>query len=207
MRRIITKWIPIAISTGTGLVALAGYLFPQTVFSAFRDRMVEWAVIIAAFALILGLFNLVRVHGQRILGSGEEWGYSLVLLLSASLSWIPALVQGPSGPATKLMLDYVITPLGASLAALLVFTLTLSGVRMLRYRSMLSSVLFIVVFVVSLLGTTPLPGTEWLSKLRHWLIHVPGRAGFRGLFLGVALGTMVTGLRILLGADRPHSES
>jgi hypothetical protein len=59
---------------------------------------------------------------------------------------------------------------------------------------------------LSLLGTTPLLGFEWLSDIRDWLIHVPGMAGIRGLLLGVALGTVITGIRVLLGSDRPHSE-
>jgi hypothetical protein len=29
-------------------------------------------------------------------------------------------------------------------------------------------------------------------------------AGARGILLGVALGTVATGLRILIGADRPY---
>jgi hypothetical protein len=31
-------------------------------------------------------------------------------------------------------------------------------------------------------------------------------AGARGILLGVALGTVATGLRVLLGIDRPYSE-
>jgi len=36
---------------------------------------------------------------------------------------------------------------------------------------------------------------------------VPGMAGMRGLLLGVALGTMITALRVLLTSERPHTES
>jgi hypothetical protein len=206
MRRIIRKWLPIFIATISGLVTLAGYLFPETILSTYRDRLIEWAVIIGAFALILGVFNILRVHGQRIVESGEGRLYSLVLLVAALLSWIPPLLHGPSAGTTQAMLDYVITPLGASLAALVVFTLTLSAVRLLRHRRNPSSLLFIVVVALSLLGTTPLLGFEWLSDIRDWLIHVPGMAGIRGLLLGVALGTVITGIRVLLGSDRPHSE-
>ena len=35
---------------------------------------------------------------------------------------------------------------------------------------------------------------------------VPALAGTRGIILGVALGTVVTGLRLLMGIDRPYSE-
>lgn len=34
---------------------------------------------------------------------------------------------------------------------------------------------------------------------------LPG-AGARGILLGIALGSLLTGLRVLLGIDRPYSE-
>lgn len=206
MTRIVRKWVPVAIASAGGLLTLAGYLFPGTVLSSYRDRLIEWAVIVSAFALILGAFNVLRVHGDRVIGTGEGWSYSIALLLAALLSWIPPLFQGPSGEVSQAMLTYVITPLGGSLAALLVLTLTLSAVRILRHRRSPWSLLFLAVVGLSLLGTTPLPGLEWLNEVRSWLIRVPGRAGIRGLLLGVALGTLITGLRVLLGSDRPHSE-
>jgi hypothetical protein len=206
MVRIIRKWVPIFIATTAGLVALAGYLFPRTVLSDYRDRLVEWAVIIAAFAFILGLFNLLRVHSQRFLELKDGWEYSLVLLLVALISGIPSLLQGPTGGTTQKMLEYVITPLGASLASLVVFTLTLAAFRLLRQRWGFSSLLFIAVVVLALLGSTPILGFRWLGEVRDWLITVPGMAGMRGLLLGVALGTVITGLRVLLTSDRPHSD-
>jgi hypothetical protein len=206
MRRIIRKWIPIFIATTSGLLALAGYLFPDTGLSVYRDRLVEWAVIIGAFALILGVFNVLRVHGQRILESDKGQVYSVVLLVAALVSFVPPLVYGPTDSLTRGMVDYVITPLGGALAALVVFTLTLSAVRLLRHRRGPSSLLFIVVVILTLLGTTPLRGFEWLSEIRSWLVGVPGMAGVRGLLLGVALGTVITGIRVLLGSERPHSE-
>jgi len=40
--------------------------------------------------------------------------------------------------------------------------------------------------------------------VRSWLAQVPAIAGARGLLLGVALGTVATGIRILIGVDRPY---
>jgi hypothetical protein len=204
--RIVRKWVPVFIASGVGIFALAGYLFPRTILSDYRDRLVEWAVIIAAFAVILGLFNLLRVHGRRIGKLADGWEYSLVLLLAAALFWVPSVLQGPSGAATQMLLEYVIAPVGASLAALVVFTLTLAALRLLRQRWNVSSLLFVLVVALSLLGSTPILGFNWLSDVRDWLIGVPGMAGMRGLLLGVALGTVITGLRVLMGSDRPHSE-
>jgi len=205
IRRLTRKWIPTVIASATGLLALAGYLFPNTPLANHRDRLVDWGVIVAAFALILGILNVLRVHGKRIAGGGEGWWYSLALIIAASLAWIPPLLLGPSHGATQALLDYVIRPLGGSLAGVLVFTLTLGAARMLRYRRSLTSILFLVVVALTLVGTTPLLGVEWLADIRKWLLHVPALAGFRGLFLGVALGTVITALRVLMGLGQPQA--
>jgi len=44
----------------------------------------------------------------------------------------------------------------------------------------------------------------WLPIIKDWILDVPALAGARGVLLGVALGTVATGLRVLLGIDRPY---
>jgi len=206
MSRLVKQWIPILVATITGLVVLAGYLIPSPTLVYYRDCLVEWAVIVAAFAFFLGLFNVARVHGGRVTGLRKGWPYSLVLLFAAMAAWIPPALYGPSGTPTQQMLDYVISPLGASLAALVVFTLVLAAFRLLRVRRGVGAVLFILVVAVVLLGSTPLTGLGWLSSIRDWIVNVLGMAGMRGLLLGVALGTVIAALRLFMASDRPHSE-
>jgi len=40
--------------------------------------------------------------------------------------------------------------------------------------------------------------------MRPFIAQVMAGAGARGILLGMALGTLTTGLRILFGADRPY---
>lgn len=213
MSRLVKQWIPVIIATVTGLVVLAGYLFPgqllvyyQGRMTQWRDVLIEWAVIVTAFAFALGLFNVLHVHGGRVVRLRQGWFYSLVLLLAALAACVPPILYGPSGILTQQTLDYVIGPLGASLAGLVVFTLTLAAFRLLRVRRSVGAVLFMLIVAVVLLGSTPFVGLEWLADARDWIISVPGLAGGRGLLLGAALGTVITALRVLMGSDRPHSE-
>jgi hypothetical protein len=41
-----------------------------------------------------------------------------------------------------------------------------------------------------------------LTQIRDWVLSVPVSAGTSGILIGVALGTVVVGLRLLLGQDR-----
>jgi hypothetical protein len=66
--------------------------------------------------------------------------------------------------------------------------------------------LFVVFGILVLLGQVPVGAMLWdqLPVIKDWVLDVPALAGARGILLGVALGTAATGLRVLLGLDRPY---
>jgi hypothetical protein len=72
------------------------------------------------------------------------------------------------------------------------------------------SIVFVGTALVVLMGTSPwLIGSEGgmhllLGQVRNWLAQVWAAGGARGILMGVALGAVVTGLRVLLAADRPY---
>jgi hypothetical protein len=151
---------------------------------------------------VLGAVNLLRVHLVRLPRLRQGGLYSLVLLLAAAGAG--AVVFLGDIP-TQMLFEYTLIPLGSSLAALVVFALALALFQLVRVRRW-EAVLFLVVVGVSLLGTLPIFGLEVLTAVRKWLVNVPATAGTRGLLLGVALGTVITGLRVLFAIDRPHSD-
>jgi hypothetical protein len=205
MRRLIGIWLPGLVSGVAGLLVLGGYFLPSVRFLAeARSTVLEWAIIIGAFGLLLGLLNIVKVHGRRIANLEAGWPYSLILLLAALAAWIPGIL--PLDYVKDATFEYILGPLGAGLAALMVFALVLAAVRMLRVRQSPEVPVFLVVVGVVLLGSTPLAGSGLLAGFRDWLIRVPGMAGARGLLLGVALGTVITGLRVILATERPQAE-
>ncbi|HEY74432.1 MAG: hypothetical protein DRJ03_23120 [Chloroflexi bacterium] len=229
---LVKKWAPIFIATFAGLLVLVGYLFPTPLLVNYRGRptelrdvLVEWAVIVAAFAFVLGVVNMLRVHGGRALRRRKGWFYSLALLLAMLIGSLPPLLEilqwflGDALPDVQiqkalnyLVFDHVIGALGASLAALMAFTLALAAFRLMRARrggrELVIGWLFILVVAVVLLTSTPLTGLDWLplADIRRMVVNVLGMAGMRGLLLGVVLGTVITALRVLVISDRPHSE-
>ncbi len=228
MKRFIPAVIPSAITFLVLLVTLLTYIVPG--LSDFRARLVELAVIVAAFAMLLGVVNLLHVHGTNILRR-RGWFYSLVLLLSfvgvllvalfdlvLSLNRIPAATlaqQAASGAAMTLVYPYILIPIQASLTALLPFFLAFAAYRALRMRrtigSTLSALVFLITAVIVLLGQLPLSNLpplvgKGLGTARDAVIGVLAMAGMRGILLGVALGIVATALRVLVLADRPSSD-
>ena len=202
----IKKWLPVFVAAVAGVVVLLGYLLPGTLAGALRDRFVEWAIILVAFAFLLGLLNILRVHGARVARTRRGWFNSLILMITVLVAAIPALM-GPLARSNQWLIQYILAPLGAAVAGLMVFTLAFAAFRMLRVRRSLWTILFLLIVAVGLLGSVPLVGLQGLSDLRDWLVAVPGMAGTRGLLLGVSLGTVVMALRVLLAGEHPHTEA
>lgn len=209
MSRIVKEWIPFLIFLPVSIIVLMGYLIPAPVLVYFRDRLIEGAVIVAVFALLLGVFNILHVHVGQVRRRRRGWFSSFVLILALLIGMIPPLLPEGMPLRSKLneaVLSHVLRPVGASLAALIVFTLTLAAFRLLRTRRTVASVLFLLVVAVVLAGGIPLAGLEQLAGWRAALIHVPAMAGARGLLLGVALGTVIAALRLIVGGERPYGE-
>ena len=213
--------VPLVVTMFFGWLTLVTYFWP--VIASARSILVELAVIIAAFAAILGAFNVLHVHGTRVFRLRPGWFYSFVLLASMGVvlvigAWqgVTAMVlgedaarQGVSGGVMLWLYQYILIPVQASLAALLPFLLAFAAYRTLRMRSASGTVggaLFLITAIIVLLGQVPLFNLTPLRDLREWIIGVPAMAGMRGILLGVGLGITATALRVLMGADRPASE-
>ena len=130
------------------------------------------------------------------------WPYSIVLILF-SVAVLVAGYAGPASPLSRSLFNAVQYPLQTAIASLLIFFVAAALFRTARIRGW-TSVLFVVVVVIVLLGQVPF--FDPLTAVKDWIMTVPALAGTRGILLGVALGTVVTGLRLLMGIDRPYSE-
>mgnify|MGYP006969383686 FL=1 len=193
-----------AVAVGIGLLLLASLLFPG--FESMRDRILGWAILLAAVAMLLGLFNLFQVHFGRI-RRGENIVYSFILLAGLLTAFIITLWQGRGGATANWLFNSIQVPIETSLMALLAITLTQATVRMIQQRNDLMSLVFAGVLFILLLGSAPLFGVElpiFTRSITPYISQTLSVGGARGLLLGVGLGTLLTGLRILIGADRPY---
>lgn len=197
-----------AIAIGIGFLILIGSLLPVGILGLVRSVLLQWVLILAAVALLVGMLNLLRVHYGRVTGREKGAIYSILLIIFMLITLVLGLVLGPADPTVMLLFNAIQLPVEASLTAVLAVTLLYASVRLLRWRNDLVAVVFIVTAVIILLGTAPLPvigSIPILSDLvRPFVAQVLAAGGARGILIGVALGTLTTGLRILFGADRPY---
>jgi hypothetical protein len=194
-----------------GALVLLGF-FLRGGFEGLLGLLSDWVVLLVAFALLVGLGNVLRVHAGRVLrgvGTGERVN-SAVLVVSALVVLAIGLYEGtPGGLTMEWIFTWIYSPLGASLFALLAFFVLSAAFRTLRAGpSAAWGVLAVALLVI--IGAAPwsqvAPFTP-LADLYNWIVTVPALAGVRGLLLGVALGAIATSLRVLLGFDRPYTSS
>ena len=200
---LVKRSVATAIAISVGLFVLLDFFVQNAFIGTLKFVFVRWAIIVAAFAMVLGFFNVLIVHLNKILRFKQGWFYSTFLVLTMMVVLLLGLIEGPQGSLTSRIFQYVLFPLQATIFSLLAFFVASAAYRAFRLRSW-ESALLVITGVIVLLGQVPLWGA--LTSFKEWILRVPSMAGARGILLGVALGTVATGLRVLLGIDRPYSE-
>ena len=207
------------ITLSTGIIVLLSFVFENEMLSFLRSVFVEWTIIIVAFAMLLGIWNVLRVHAQRI-QNRQGMLYSLILVGAFLAVFIPGMMppdqlplgldqySGPRGVIVDFAYRYVQRPLQAALFSLTAFFVLTAAWRAFRIRSA-GSLMMLIASVLVLLGSIKFgvgDGWNFFTDIKDWLSGVVVMAGARGILLGIALGTVVTGLRLLVGVDRPYSD-
>ena len=205
------------IAVSAGLITVLSLVVDNERLRLVRGVFVEWTVVIVSFAILLGVLNVLRVHAQRI-HSRQETGYSVIIVLAFLVVFIPGIMPadavpeylrtlvGPQGAIVDFGFRYIQRPLQATLFSLMAFFAATAAWRAFRTRSVASLVMFVACLVV-LLGSIRLDvgqGWELVVETRDWVMNVPVLAGARGILLGIALGTVVAGVRLLVGLERPY---
>jgi NAD/NADP transhydrogenase beta subunit len=203
--------ITMAVAILSGLVVLARYFVPLEVLVASSDTLIQWAILLTAFAVLVGIINLLTVHFTKIARKQKGAFYSLVLIIGMVITFALGILSPyfeKLSSAFRFTFQAIQFPVEASLMALLVVTMTYGSIRLLRHRLSAFSIILLVTALLVLLGMAPLPfiGTIPLlsDTLRPFIAQVLAGSGARGILIGVALGALTTGLRVLLGVDRPY---
>jgi hypothetical protein len=167
----------------------------------------EWFLLLASFALLIGIAHLLITHLRRIQSGQRDWRYSLVLVTACSAVFVAGLLQpsGVTSPTVEWIFDTLIAPGQATLYALIFFFMAAAAYQYLRLthpagRWMISGALIMLIaqMPASRNGLPALYG-EWVG----WLLQVPIMATVRGAILGSTLAFLLFGIRFLLGRSRP----
>lgn len=210
------KKIPLFLVFVFGILGIIPILIPHPIVQN-SDEFIRNDIlrILAAFALVLALGSLLKVHADKIKRKKVNWQYSWVLILAFIVSSIIGLFGGVAGTGSlptiigsfqfdiQTLYENIIIPLASSMFALLAFFMASASYRAFRARSSEATLLLVAAFIV-MIGFLPVASSisPKLPAFAQWILNVPNVAGQRGVLFGIALGAVATSLKIILGIER-----
>lgn len=220
--------LPLLLTFVAGLIPIVAFFLTDRarLVKVPSDHLERWMIIIAAFAILLGVINVVQGNTRKIERRVKGWQYSVFLLIGL---FVPAtfgilgafnvgVFQGigirPDGSFTPFawISRFIFQPLQATMFSLLAFYVASAAFRAFRVRNVEATILLVAAVIV-MLGRIPLgdyifaafPGGEtWMGRFTEWLMDKPNLAAQRGIIIGAALGAASLSLRVILGIERSY---
>ena len=116
------RWLPTAVAIAVGFVVLLDFFFKHPILEPLGVAFRDWTIILSAFALLLGVINLLIVHIKRIIRRDEPGvGYSAIVLVTSLVVSALGLWYGLPSDSMSWIFDNVYVPLQGAFFALLAF--------------------------------------------------------------------------------------
>ncbi len=203
MSHIFKKQIPLMITSFILITVFVEYFLQvPIVVSEFVAGTQSWTVIMAAFALILAFLSLVRYHGPRVLEQSRKLAdrfLSAWFLVIATITTIVGIVLDTTSAQYQFIFQKVFSPLSIAFWSIMAFYYIAAIYRSFRPKSLEAVVLLVSGFLV-VTKNAPIIGAvaPWWEYLGSWIMDVPAVGGMRGLIIGVGVGVVALGIRVLL---------
>lgn len=195
------------IAMSAGIIVLIGYFIESPVITGLHKTLLQWAVILAGVAVLIGVWNMFSVHINKLKQKNSGYINSAVFIIFFTIT---AVVSIPVGlkPVQTIILNGILIPAEISLLALLSVTLLYALFQLFKTNLNFTTFVFLLTALFVLIGTGPLPVIGQIpffsDYVRPFITNYLVSGGARGILIGVALGILTTGLRILFGKDRPY---
>ena len=210
--------IPLILVLLTGLFGAFAFFVPHGAVQAVDEVMRnDVQRILAAFSLVLGVGSIVQHHMVKIQRKATFWQYSWITLVALLLTAIIGVFGGidPNRPGIlpthiggfsfhiQTIYSNMMVPLAATMFSMLAFFMSSAAYRAFRARTFEATLLLIAAFIL-MLGAVPLGRLihRELPSFAEWILAVPNTASKRGILFGVALGSLATSLKIIIGIER-----
>ncbi len=206
------RQIPIMLAIFASLCPVIAFFFPnRTINNWFNTQLDEWMVIIASFALLLGIISMIQVNFAKVRRRDKGWLFSIVILISfvvmASFGVFGRQGERPDGglyPFTWVFQN-MYSPMQSTMFSLLAFYVASASYRAFRVRNVEATLLLIGAMII-MVGRIPLGQAviPFAPDLAEWLMDFPNTAAQRGIIIGAALGAASMSIRVMVGIERPY---
>lgn len=210
------RTLPLTITFVVGIITIINTLTVAPAFNKWiQTYLVRSVSVSTAWAIALGAFNLMRVHGNRVKRKREGWVNSAILIASFVALLLLGISQatGQNDPIYLWFYNTFNVPLNATMFAVLCFYIASAAYRAFRVRNIDATVLLISAVIV-MLGSVPIGkiifngfgenGLFGIPWMKNWIMDQANTSVIRGLTLGITLGSLAQATRNLLGIERGY---
>ncbi|MCJ7695848.1 MAG: hypothetical protein MUO40_10540 [Anaerolineaceae bacterium] len=190
------------------LVVMVAF-FIKPILDPVLGLILHWGIILGSIAGLVGIINLITTHITRVRFKEKRFFFSIIVLLGFTISFLGGMILGSQNEVYIKWLAAFQVPLEVSLMALLALTMTYAGVNFFRLRGWtilsISFGLSAIVFMVLSLGFLQGYNDPVVDRVILFVNSLP-IAGGRGILIGISLGALLTGLRVLTGSEKPYGD-
>lgn len=203
--------LPMILAFLAGLIIILAFYVPA--LAQISATVQNWFLVVVAFAILVGGFNLLRMNYMKVRLRRPDWLYSIVLIIGMVFMALIGIFFGiGQGTTFDWLFNYVMMPMSATLFALLAFFVASAAYRAFRARNADATLLLLAAFIV-MIGQVPI-GTFWVPKwwpfflapdwMKDKIMEIGNTAGQRAILIGASLGAVSMALRVLLGIERSY---
>jgi len=194
---------PIVVAFLSALIVIVSNFVDAPGLGQLSTDVKSFGAIIAGFALFVGLLGIMQSHVNNVTKRKPLWQYSVLLVAVLVLFIAVGLAYGANSTQFLWIYDTIYGPLTATTYSLLAFWVCSAAYRAFKPRNLESGIL-VFTGLLTFFGIQPIASviSPIFYNIQSFIMSVPNIAGSRGIVIGIGLGVIGFGLRVLLGWDR-----
>lgn len=195
------RWLPIGIVFIFAATNLFEYYTP--ILSPLTRDINNWSIILSAYAMMYGFLRLIIHHGRRVIQSGGRSLYSIWLITVMMIILIFGLIGSIQQPVVQWIYSIPYQALKANFQSLAFLYMCSAALRVFRFKDT-NSYVYVGVAVIVMLSNMPVWNlyTNIFVDMKEWILTVPSAGAMVGFNMGIALGSILVGIRMMLGLER-----
>jgi len=199
------KTVPFLLTLFTGIFSFCCYFMPHRYVENAWNTASDWAIIVGSGALAVGTVSMVRTYYKKSMNKNDpNRYYSMISIVSLVIMAVVGFITGiEPGSLFIDIFKNVLSPCESTMFSLLAFYIASAAFRSFRLKSFSAGLLLFAALIVML---AQIPTGEAISSyiplLKDWILDYPNVGAQRAILIGIAIGSVATALKIILGIDK-----
>lgn len=193
------------VTMASGIIMLITSLLPGKLPQTIYTTLLNWVMLIAAFAGIITIINLMRQHWTKVTNIQSQDIKSAYVLFAFIITLGLGIYLKPDHAVFQKIVTNIQYPIEGTLLGILGIVLIVAAIKLYPNKPGWMSLVFLLSTIVFLVVGSGILSVD--SKSAFWkdalaAINTLPVAGSRGILIGVAIGAVITGVRVIFSLDK-----